>query len=222
MNSLAPELIDHIIGHVDRKDRISRSHLQACSLVCRFWLPSSQCRLFYHIDLSTWWTSDLRALHFQRLDDVLFNSPHLASYIRVLELPDLSLAVRRCRYWKDAGGIALDKRLSSLLRKFTQVQKLRFWGLAWNLLPEYVRQSLCRILELPSMAVVCIHEAQFINMDDFTNFLNHARGPIHLSLNPINTSWVPPYSIEVETKHTEDNKEKFEGYISQLSQLDLI
>jgi hypothetical protein len=52
MNSLALELIDEVIGHVDKKDKISRSHLLSCSLVCRLWLTSSQHRLFHHIKFS--------------------------------------------------------------------------------------------------------------------------------------------------------------------------
>ncbi|KAF8511979.1 hypothetical protein JB92DRAFT_3117551 [Gautieria morchelliformis] len=207
MNSLPFELIEKIIGHVDdEKHYISRSHLLACSLVCRLWLPSSQRRLFHHITFGTWETD----ADVQRLDQVLLNSPHLASYIQVLELPLWS--------WQYS-----DEPLSPLLGKFTHVQKLKISGLPWNLLPADIRQSLCRLLELPSMAFLYIQDAQFICMDDFTNFINHARGPVGLFLYHINTLWDPPHSFKLETKPAEDNKDKFEGYrICHLTRLDMM
>jgi hypothetical protein len=85
MNSLAIELIDAIIGHVDEKDNdekdnISCSDLLTCSPVCRFWLPSTQRRLFHHIKLRhrAWGDSQLHGT-IQRLDQILLHSPHLAS-----------------------------------------------------------------------------------------------------------------------------------------------
>ncbi|KAF8506233.1 hypothetical protein JB92DRAFT_736820 [Gautieria morchelliformis] len=155
MNSLALELIDDIISHVDEKDDIrGRSHLRACSLVCRLWLPLSQRRLFHHIEfvLGLWEGRELYS-QVQRLDWVLLKSPHLAGYIRVLELPDLSNNGLTAYYQEQrAVWIAIDEPLSSLMCKFTQVQKLKFSCLDWNTLPGYFRQSLRRVLELPSMA----------------------------------------------------------------------
>ncbi|KAF8497005.1 hypothetical protein JB92DRAFT_2988070 [Gautieria morchelliformis] len=218
MNSLAIELIDDIIGHVD-EDYIIRSHMHSCSLVCRLWLPSSQHRLFHHIKLRH--VSKLDA-KIQRLDQVLLNSPHLASYIRVLELPDsVNYGDPMYQGQRHPSWIAIEKRLSSLLHKFTHLQKLKVIGLPWNALAGDYRQSLCRVLELPSMAFVCVFEAQFMCMDDFTDFINHARGPIGLYLGHIDTSWVPPQSFKVETKQVEDNKEEFERHrISHLTRLD--
>jgi hypothetical protein len=40
------------------------------------------------------------------------------------------------------------------------------------------------------MVFVCISDAQFICMDDFTNFIHHARGLTGLSLNLIDMTWV--------------------------------
>jgi hypothetical protein len=222
MNGLAPELIDDIIGHVDEKgDMSSRSQLLTCSLVCRLWLPSSQRRLFHHIKFRQRLVRQLHA-DIQRLDQVLLNSPHLANYIRVLELPDMS------RYLPSTfseplipGWIALDKLLSPLLHKVSQVQKLKISGLSWNALPGDFRQSLCRVLELPSMARIYISDARFICMDDFTNFINHARGLTSLSLNYINTSWVPEQPLESE--RGEDNNQRPEPHrISHLTRLDMM
>jgi hypothetical protein len=221
ISSLAVELIDAIIGHVDQKDDMSRSHLLTCSLVCRFWLPSSQRRLFHHIKFEQWWVDRLPA-QITRLDQVLLNSPHLASYIRVLEIPEMPRCQLSLHRYQRPGSIAIDKLLSPLLSKITQVQKLRISHLTWNDLPGDFRQSLCRLLELPSMALVCLYDAKFICMDDFTNFINHARGSTALSLNHIYVPWVLPHPLKVGTKHAEDNEERFERRrISHLTRLDM-
>ncbi|KAF8519846.1 hypothetical protein JB92DRAFT_3094813 [Gautieria morchelliformis] len=224
MNNLALEIIDDIIGHVDAKDydidpnypleNEGRSHLRACSLVSRLWLPLSQRRLFHSIMFCPW-VAEIHA-KVQRLDHVLHNSPHLANYIRVLEIPSMASYLPPTEL-RDP-SIALDKPLSSLLRKVTRVQKLKIAYLPWDVLPGDFRQSLCRVLELPSMAFVVIYNAQFTCMDDFTNFIYHVRGLMGLSLSYIDTSWVPPQSLQAE-----DNKEKFERHrISHLTRLDMM
>ncbi|KAF8509401.1 hypothetical protein JB92DRAFT_3144730 [Gautieria morchelliformis] len=215
MDRLALELIDDIIGHVDDDD-VSGSDLLACSQVCRFWLPSSQRRLFHHIEFRSFIIHEIHA-QLQRLDHVLLNSPHLASYIRVLDLPDMSCyllaACCEARGLPFPGRIAIDKPLSSLLHKVTQVQKLKIWNMPWDILPGKLRQSLCRVLELPSIAFVYIHRGQFISNDTFTNFINHARGPIGLSLTFVDTSWVPPPPFKLD---------KFErSRICHLTRLDM-
>jgi hypothetical protein len=68
------------------------------------------------------------------------------------------------------------------------------------------------------MAFVSIYDAQFSSMSDFMNFINHARGPIGLSLDQIHSSDRRP----LETKQGEDNKQRFERHgISQLTRLDM-
>ncbi|KAF8511973.1 hypothetical protein JB92DRAFT_346853 [Gautieria morchelliformis] len=231
MNSLAPELIDEIIGHVYEADydicrndvgpleKGDRSDLLTCSLVCRLWLPSSQRHLFHYIILRT--VSGVEA-KIQRLDQVLLNSPHLASYIRVLYLPDLA-NYGEYEYFEHRrpACIAIDKQLSSLLHKFTHLQRLKIIGLPWNALAGDLRQSLCRVLELPSMAFVYVDDAQFSCMDNFTNFVNHAGGLTGLTLGTIETSC--PQYFKVEAKQGEDNKEKFERHrISHLTRLNVV
>jgi hypothetical protein len=219
INSLAVELIDAIIGYVDEKDDISRNHLLSCSLVCRLWISSSQRRLFHHIKFGRFWYLGQTHPGVQQLDQVLVNSPHLASYIRVLELPNLSSS-RLSEYSRYRGGIGTDELLSPLLPKLTQVQKLKISGLSWNDSTGDFRQSLRRVLELPSMAFVCISDAQFIGADDFMTLLNHTRGLLGLSLKHIH---VPPHSLRVETNQGEDNKETFERQpLSHLTFLDTI
>ncbi|KAF8472894.1 hypothetical protein JB92DRAFT_1915817 [Gautieria morchelliformis] len=217
MNSLALELVDEIIGHVDEKDDISHFHLRACSLVCRFWLPSSQRRLFHHINLMPR-RVQLKKQHaqIQRLDQVLLHSPHLTSYIRVLELPDLSCELYS--YSHLAPLTAIDEPLAPLLRKLTHVQKLKISRLAWSDLPGDFRQLLCQVVELPSVAFVCFTNTHFIP-DDFTNFINHARGLTGLSLILDDVSWVPQPPLE--TNQVQDNNQRVERNRIHLTSLDV-
>ncbi|KAF8472891.1 hypothetical protein JB92DRAFT_1915609 [Gautieria morchelliformis] len=228
MNSLSRELIDIIIDHVDEDD-IGHSRLRDCSLVCRFWLPSIQRRLFHHINLSSRLTTRSRPrledrakrhAQIQRLDQVLLNSPHLISYIRVLELPALSGSALSA--YPDASSpvrwTKIYKPLSLVLRKLTHLQKLKISGLDWRLLTRDFRQLLCQVLELPSMAFVSITKAQF-RMADLTNFINHARGLTGLSLNTISRSWIPR---RLDTKPGEDNDQRFERNSIHLTSLDVM
>ncbi|KAF8478760.1 hypothetical protein JB92DRAFT_1838430 [Gautieria morchelliformis] len=106
----------------------------------------------------------------------------------------LSFASHEARGLRLKNWIAIDKPLSSLLGKVTQVQKLKISAMPWDVLPGNLRHSLCRVLELPSIAFVYIDRCQFISKDAFTKFINHARGLIGLSLSYIDTSssWLLP------------------------------
>ncbi|KAF8510837.1 hypothetical protein JB92DRAFT_2831401 [Gautieria morchelliformis] len=108
MNSLALELIEEIIGHVDKKDYISLCHLLA----------------------SPWAPHEIQS-EVQRLHEI-HTEVH---YIRVLELPDLwcYLPSTHSEAWCQ-GWTAIDKPLSSLLHKVTHVQELKISGLPWNVL----------------------------------------------------------------------------------------
>ncbi|KAF8472895.1 hypothetical protein JB92DRAFT_3134882 [Gautieria morchelliformis] len=217
MNNLALELVDKIISHVDEEDDISHCHLRACSLVCRLWLPSSQRRLFRHIKFVPR-PVRLKKQHaqIQRLDQVLLHSPHLTSYIRVLELPDLSCELYSYNHL--APSTATDEPLAPLLRKLTHVQKLKISRLAWSDLPGDFRQLLCRVVELPSMVFVCFTKIQFIP-DDFTNFINHARGLTGLSLILDDASGVPQHPLE--TNQVQDNNQRVERNRIHLTSLDM-
>ncbi|KAF8481462.1 hypothetical protein JB92DRAFT_3038006 [Gautieria morchelliformis] len=211
MDSLALELIDEIIGHVDEKDGLSRFHLRTCSLVCRFWVPPSQRRLFHRIKLRhPLLTFRPRRAQIQQLDQVLLNSPHLANYIRVLRLPTMS----DVSPFGDATG--LDEPLPPLLRKLTQVQKLEIEALAWKDLSRDLRQSLCLVLELPSMTSVCLYSAQFNFMDDFMNFINHARSLTCLSLHEDAMWWMSHNPVALEDTQADDNKQLERCCISRL------
>ncbi|KAF8524220.1 hypothetical protein JB92DRAFT_3109629 [Gautieria morchelliformis] len=180
--------------------------------------------LFHHIEFvrGLWEGRELYS-QMQRLDRVLLKSPYLASYIRVLELPDMSTD-RFSTYYRRGQTVALaiDEPLSSLMCKVTQVQKLKISCLDWNAMPEYFRQSLRRVLELPSMVFVCIDDATFNDMDDFTDFINHARGLTGLSLVQTDTSWMSQNPVALEDTQVDDNKQRFERRpVSHLTRLDM-
>ncbi|KAK0209305.1 hypothetical protein DFS33DRAFT_1380790 [Desarmillaria ectypa] len=77
------EIIDfHIISKLSQ----DRAALRACALVCRAWRVPAQNRLFFHVELGCPLDSDkTNCDNFRR---VLTYSPHLASYVRVLDLAD--------------------------------------------------------------------------------------------------------------------------------------
>ncbi|KAF8510437.1 hypothetical protein JB92DRAFT_2940018 [Gautieria morchelliformis] len=212
MDILALELIDEIIGHVDEKDGLRRFDLRTCSLVCRFWVPSSQRRLFHRIKFKypLWQYRELHA-EIRQLDQLLLNSPHIANYIRVLKLPDMTYVSR----FTDVRG--LDEPLSPLLPKLTQVQKIEIHGLAWNdlRLERDLRQSLCKVLELPSVSFVCIYGAQFNGMDDFMNFISHARSLTCLLLYP-DAMWMSQNPVALDDTQADDNKHTERCCISRL------
>jgi hypothetical protein len=100
------------------------------------------------------------------------------------------------------------------------VQQIRISGLPWNVIPGDLKQSLCRVLKLPSMAFVHISNSQFVSMDDFADLINHARDSTGLSLDYINTLRLPRRPLE--TKHGEDNKQTLERHhISHLACLNI-
>ncbi|KAK0450546.1 uncharacterized protein EV420DRAFT_739329 [Desarmillaria tabescens] len=81
--TIPQEIIDfHIISKLSQ----DLPALRACALVCRAWRIPAQNRLFFHVELGCPLDSDK-----SNCDDfrrVLVYSPHLASYVRVLDLAD--------------------------------------------------------------------------------------------------------------------------------------
>ncbi|PBK65225.1 hypothetical protein ARMSODRAFT_438300 [Armillaria solidipes] len=77
--NIPQEVIDfHIIRRLAR----DRTALQACALVCRAWRVPAQNHLFFRVELHS---DQTNCDNFHR---VLAYSPHLASYVRVLDLAD--------------------------------------------------------------------------------------------------------------------------------------
>ncbi|KAK0479534.1 hypothetical protein IW261DRAFT_1477927 [Armillaria novae-zelandiae] len=81
--NIPQEVIDfHIIR------RLARDHtaLQACALVCRAWRVPAQNHLFFHVKLGC--PPDSNKTNCDNFRRVLASSPHLASYVRILDLAD--------------------------------------------------------------------------------------------------------------------------------------
>jgi hypothetical protein len=159
--------------------------LRTCSLVCRSWLPLCQRPLFHTIELATRTCCGgcLAVLsHSRRLNQLLLDSPHLAGYIRDLRLQDI-----RCRTCKTR-WMATDETLPSMLRKLGNLQKLEVRELRWSTFAADLRQSLCWVLQLPSMIVLDIGDARFRSLDDFSKLIAHVGDLKGLSLSDFRTS----------------------------------
>ncbi|PBK93372.1 hypothetical protein ARMGADRAFT_123312 [Armillaria gallica] len=81
--NIPQEVIDF---HIIRRLAQDCTALQACALVCRAWRVPAQNHLFFRVELGDPLHSDeTKCDNFRR---VLAYSPHLASYVRVLDLAD--------------------------------------------------------------------------------------------------------------------------------------
>jgi hypothetical protein len=185
---LPQELICIIIDNFkspNELDEHATNTLRTCSLVCRSWLPLCQRLLFHTITFGTSTCcrtvpgTDTAALsHSRRLDRVLLSSPHLAGYIR--NLKPRGITCQTC-----GKG---DETFPLLLRKLGNLQKLELVGLRWSTLTVDLKQSLCWVLQLPSITRLGIRGGSFRSLDDFFSFISHAQDLTALSLFDINTS----------------------------------
>jgi hypothetical protein len=82
--------------------------------------------------------------------------------------------------------IGSDQTLPLVLGLLRDLTKIELYGLDWEILPQELRQSICRVLGLPSMTSFEIEHCDFGSMDDIFNFLSHAEGLTGLSLSDIN------------------------------------
>ncbi|KAF8495360.1 hypothetical protein JB92DRAFT_3146955 [Gautieria morchelliformis] len=179
---LPQELICAIIDNVifdsltrprkDYGDLHAHDTLRTCSLVCRSWLPLCQRRLFHSITFTIWFrcgTCTATLSPSARLDEVLLISPHLAGYIRELCLMD-----RPC-HTCDKKWMAADETLPLVLRKLGNLQEIDIRPLRWSTLAVELRQSICWVLQLPSITKLAIGSGRFRSFNDFLNFVSHPR-----------------------------------------------
>jgi hypothetical protein len=179
--TIPQEIIDAIIGEFCH----SKSDLRIFSLVCHQWLHPSRRHLFRDIYLlpprhhHTTTPSDVLVPYSKRLYRVLQKSPHLVEYIKELDVDD--------------GGrqdwVATDETLPFLLQMLANLEKIRFHNLNWLDFPEPLRQSICSVLELPTLSTLEIEIGHFDGMDDFGRFLCHAKHLTHLSI--VYVTWGP-------------------------------
>jgi hypothetical protein len=88
---------------------------------------------------------------------------------------------------KGQAWIGSDQTLPLLLGLLKDLTRIELRRLEWNILPLDLRQSVCRVLELPSMTSFEIERSDFASMDDFTSLLSHAKGLTCLSLAEVST-----------------------------------
>ncbi|KAF8519200.1 hypothetical protein JB92DRAFT_3141832 [Gautieria morchelliformis] len=160
---LPQEMVDTILDNLHEDD--GRKALLACSQVCHAWLPSSQRNLFRRI------TFGVDGGHNHQLCQALLSSPHLAKYIRELEV----------RLPVGDASHATCQTLSVILGKLSELQRLTLYGLVWHKLTVDLKQSLHRLLLL-SISFLKLHNMYFFSVDDFANLLRHAQGVTELSL----------------------------------------
>ena len=188
---LPQELIDIVFESTDDDEWTLRS----CSLVCSSWLHSSRRHLFRRIVLlppSCQYNSGSRPpLYGQRLHNLLDRSPHIATYIRELQLYE-GWSIRR-QAW-----IGSDQSIPPVLGMLKGLKKIELRRLRWNDLPLAFRHSIRNILELPSLQFLEMELSDFASIDDFASLLSHAKGLTGLSLAEINIdySFREPLSLE--------------------------
>jgi hypothetical protein len=179
---LPQELIDTII------ENLGEWALRSCSLVCSSWLLSTRRRLFPRIVLVPPHNSGPRPLLYgQRLHNLLLKSPHIATYIRELELYEGQSI-------KDLAWIGSDQSLPLVLGMLKDLTRIELRRLEWNTLPPALRQSIQNVLALPSLQFLKMEHSNFASLDDFSALLSHAKSLTDLSLGDINTHhrfWEP-------------------------------
>jgi hypothetical protein len=171
---LPQELFDIIIDNLDDFPWT----LHNCALVCHSWVHLSHRHLFHRIVLfpprrSIRGSGDVS--HCWRLHRLLLRSPHIATYIQELK-------VYEGQEEKREAWIGSDQTLPLVLGQLRDLTKIEFRRLEWNTLPQDLRESICRALELPSMTSLEIERSNFASMNDFSGLLSHAEGLTCLSL----------------------------------------
>jgi hypothetical protein len=158
--------------------------LNNCSLVCRSWVHSSHRHLFRRIVLlppRRFYRGSGDVSYCQRLHRLLLNSPHISTYIQELQ-------VYEGQEVKGRAWIGSDQTLPLVLGLLRDLTRIELRRLEWNILPLDLRQSICRVLELPSMTSFEIERSDFASMDDFSRLLSHAEGLTYLSLAEVTTT----------------------------------
>jgi hypothetical protein len=186
MDQLPQELINIIFENIEAQD--DKWTLSNCSLVCSSWLHSTHPRLFRRIVLLPLHNYSSRSLSYgQRLHNLLLKSPHIATYIRELQLYEGQSI-------KGFAWIGLDQSLPLVLCMLKDLKRIELRRLEWNTLPIALKQSIRNVLGLPSLQFLEMKRSNFASLEDFSSLLSHAKGLTSLSLAEINTHhrfWEP-------------------------------
>jgi hypothetical protein len=161
---IPPEMVDAVIDNLNTDG--DRKALRACAQVCHAWLPLSQRHLFRRIKFGE------GAARSTRLGQVMLSSPHLAKYVRRLEV----------RLHVAAAFPATCHTLSVMLGALSGLRRLSLYGLAWERLTVDLRRSLRRLFLLSELRFVTLDGARFRSMDELVDLLRHAEGVKELRL----------------------------------------
>ena len=159
--------------------------LRRCSLVCSSWLQTSQCHLFRRIVLRPpnrrYAKRPGDISNSQKLHQVLLQSPHIATYIQELQVYEGQML-------RDQDWIGTDQTLPLVLGMLTHLRRIELRRLQWSEFLPDLRQSICSVLERPSLVFLSIDVSDFASMDDFTSLLSPAGGLTGISFTNIDTS----------------------------------
>jgi hypothetical protein len=185
MTRVPQELICAIVDSFHTPDEYlhpdARDALRICSLVCRSWLPVCQRRLFHTI-VCTAQSCCRTCPAALSPHQALLDSPHLAGYIRELKLWDTT-----CMFCGKS-WMTTHSSLPLVLRNLKNLQNLEFQTLRWSTLPVDLKNSLCWVLQLPSITMLKLSIDHFSRFDDFFNLISHARDLTSLVLIDTRTS----------------------------------
>jgi hypothetical protein len=159
LTSLFPqELIDHIIDD-SGMDSVT---LRSCALVCRAFLRPSQARIFSHLDcvLSGF------DLGFERLYDVLSESPHLIRHITSLRI---------C-------FVPVSSDLVEVLNILTHVRDVTLEHISWPSLDPEDATAIRDLCQRSNLSYVRMYEVQGITLETVSELFN-SPSLTHLSLN---------------------------------------
>jgi len=194
-SKLPPELIDRIIDYLHD----SHADLSACSCVCRAWLESSRFHLFYSISIHTAGKRESYGSLLskcQKLSKAIRRCPSIAFHVRDLEF---STGFRYGFHLGEPGSptrLKIEQLLPPLLQSFTRLRTLCLVVNIWRELTPDIRKSLYRLLSLPSLVQLEARQANFIELDYFTNLLRPQLK--HLILSPhLYHAAPPPITTEV-------------------------
>ncbi|KAJ7204857.1 hypothetical protein B0H12DRAFT_467777 [Mycena haematopus] len=192
------ELIDEIIGAFDLSEKYDpqiAETLKSCALVAHSFVPHSQARLFANIsarDYGRNTSQDEEALSYynlhrssiilsQKLSALLSRSPHLAKYIRTLDL---------CYYAEREGG----DEVAQILSAVTALTGLTLTDFFFGYFP--LDPSATGVFSLSSLQSVELCRYQFHNAFELESLLSNAKCLKDLTLRDIEFGDLDPIDID--------------------------
>lgn len=205
-NNLSNELIDCILEHLYS----DIATLLNCALVGRAWVYPSQRGIFHRISLKvdlSCFSGRVSANARIRANTTIFTlfseKPHLASYVRVLEL-------------HDSGMLIMEELLNAVVNVvqcLSSVKKLVLAGIRWSLLSSSLGMAIIDVLRGTSLTHATLDRISIPAFADLASLLSHCT--IHLKVlqvgvrcdiwdapdSSITEAGTSPRSIELDELH---------------------